>query len=83
MEESTSTFVKFQIRAEAEAEARKMNLNSVCLCFEAFVRENDILQSICPPIFSEPINNMSEFSCYFAYMFGICLKNQVQDLCFS
>jgi hypothetical protein len=54
----------FQIRAEAEAEAKKMNLNSVCLCFEAFVRENGVLQSICLPVFSSPINNMSEFSSY-------------------
>jgi hypothetical protein len=38
-----------------------MNLNSVCLRFEAFVRENGVLQSICSPVYSEPINNMSEF----------------------
>lgn len=56
------TSTEFQIRAEAEAEAKKMNLNSVCLCFEAFIRENGILQPICLPVFSTPINNMSELS---------------------
>ncbi|KAJ9583105.1 hypothetical protein L9F63_022548, partial [Diploptera punctata] len=48
------------IRAEAEAEAKKMNLNSVCLCFEAFTREHGVLQPICNPIFSSAINNMRE-----------------------
>ena len=38
-----------------------MNLNSVCLCFEAFVRENGIVQPICAPVYSTTINNMSEF----------------------
>jgi len=51
----------FQIRSEAEAEAKRMNLNSVCLCFEAFVRENGVLKPICDPVYSSPINNMSEF----------------------
>jgi hypothetical protein len=55
-------FTLFQIRTEAEAEAKKMNLNSVCLCFEAFVKENGVLQPICMPVFSSPINNMSEFA---------------------
>jgi hypothetical protein len=51
----------FQVRTEAEAEAKRMNLNSVCLCFEAFVRENGVLKPICEPVYSKPINNMSEF----------------------
>jgi hypothetical protein len=54
----------FQIRSEAEAEAKKMNLNSVTLCFEAFIRDNGVLQPICLPVFSSPINNMSKFSSY-------------------
>ncbi|XP_023718045.1 nuclear factor NF-kappa-B p100 subunit isoform X3 [Cryptotermes secundus] len=55
---SLSTRDEINIRAEAEAEAKKMNLNSVCLCFEAFVRENGVMQPICLPVFSSPINNM-------------------------
>lgn len=49
---------EIKIRSEAEAEAKKMNLNSVCLCFEAFVRENEVLKPICAPVYSSPINNM-------------------------
>lgn len=53
-----STRDEINVRAEAEAEAKKMNLNSVCLCFEAFVRENGVLQPICMPVYSSIINNM-------------------------
>lgn len=55
---SLSTRDEINIRAEAEAEAKKMNLNSVSLCFEAFVRENGVMQPICMPEFSSSINNM-------------------------
>ncbi|XP_047109637.1 nuclear factor NF-kappa-B p110 subunit isoform X1 [Schistocerca piceifrons] len=48
-----------EIRAEAESEAKRMNLNSVTLCFEAFIEgPGGVIKPICQPVFSTPINNM-------------------------
>lgn len=38
-----------------------MNLNKVCLCFEAFQYVDDTWISICEPVLSKPINNMSKY----------------------
>lgn len=48
-----------QLLQQAEKEAKSMNLNQVCLCFEAFQKINGQYVSICEPILSNPINNMS------------------------
>lgn len=38
-----------------------MNLNQVCLCYEAFQEIEGRFVSICEPVLSTPINNMSKF----------------------
>uniref|UniRef100_V5I8B7 Nuclear factor NF-kappa-B subunit n=1 Tax=Anoplophora glabripennis TaxID=217634 RepID=V5I8B7_ANOGL len=48
----------FQIKGLAEAESKSINLNIVCLRFDAFVKRNDILFPICAPIYSSGINNL-------------------------
>jgi len=56
-----SLFIKFQLKNSVEEEAKAMNLNQVCLCYQALkLDENGILREICPPVFSNSINNMSE-----------------------
>lgn len=48
-----------QIKLNAEKEAKAMNLNQVCLGFQAFGIQNDgSWVKICEPVFSKPINNM-------------------------
>uniref|UniRef100_A0A6M2DPR1 Putative ipt domain of the transcription factor nfkappab n=1 Tax=Xenopsylla cheopis TaxID=163159 RepID=A0A6M2DPR1_XENCH len=47
---------RVQIKEQALQDARHMNLNSVCLCFEAF--DPSTKQPICEKVFSTPINNM-------------------------
>ncbi|XP_037036644.1 nuclear factor NF-kappa-B p110 subunit isoform X3 [Bradysia coprophila] len=47
-----------QLLTRAENEAKNMNLNKVCLCFEAFYLIDDNWVSICEPALSNPINNM-------------------------
>ncbi|KAF4527941.1 hypothetical protein B566_EDAN012834 [Ephemera danica] len=48
-----------QIQERAHEDATKINLNSVCLCFEALVRdEKGAIHPICPPVYSDPIHNM-------------------------
>lgn len=49
-----------QLLTRAENEAKNMNLNKVCLCFEAFHLIGDTWVSICEPALSNPINNMSK-----------------------
>ncbi|XP_055902167.1 nuclear factor NF-kappa-B p110 subunit-like [Eupeodes corollae] len=48
------------LRDEADREAKLMNLNQVCLCFEAFECTDDTKQfkRICEPVYSNPINNL-------------------------
>ncbi len=50
---------KQRIREETEREAKDMNLNSVKICFEAFVYENEMIYPICNPVFSRPVANQS------------------------
>lgn len=49
------------LKSCAKREASEMNLNQVCLCFESFEQRDDDWVQICDPIYSKPINNMSEF----------------------
>ena len=58
-EHQLSEVEKQRIREESEREAKDMNLNSVKICFEAFVYENDVSYSVCSPIFSRPVANQS------------------------
>lgn len=50
-----------RVRLRAETESKQMNLNQVCLCFEAFRQVNDQFERLCEPVYSRPINNMSEY----------------------
>ncbi|KAI4459558.1 nuclear factor nf-kappa-b protein [Holotrichia oblita] len=47
-----------EIGTSADEECKSINLNIVCLRFDAFRRENDILYPICKPIYSHAINNL-------------------------
>ncbi|VEN47308.1 unnamed protein product, partial [Callosobruchus maculatus] len=47
-----------EIKRLAEAESKSINLNIVCLRFDAFVKRNGILFPICDPIYSQGINNL-------------------------
>ena len=58
-EHQLSEVDKQRIREESEREAKDMNLNSVKICFEAFVYENDMSFAVCSPIFSRPVANQS------------------------
>lgn len=49
-----------RIREESEREAKDLNLNSVKICFEALVYENDMTYPICSPVFSRPVANQSD-----------------------
>lgn len=41
---------------------KSINLNSVALCFQGFIRdEHDIMIPITAPVYSNPINNLSKF----------------------
>lgn len=55
-----------RLRVQAENEAKLMNLNQVCLCFEAFgevqLPDGGVgYRSLCEPVYSHTINNMSEY----------------------
>lgn len=52
-----STREESKIKLLADQEARTMNLNQVCLCFQAYRVENNKWIKLCE-IFSNPINNM-------------------------
>lgn len=45
---------------DAEKQSKEMNLNQVCLCFQAFVKNevDNSMVKICEPIYSRVINNM-------------------------
>ncbi|KAF2880445.1 hypothetical protein ILUMI_25723 [Ignelater luminosus] len=47
-----------EIRSTAEKESKSINLNIVCLRFEAFKVINNIYFPLCPPIYSSSINNL-------------------------
>lgn len=43
-----------------EEESRSIDLNIVCLQFEAFEVVDNIYQPLCDPVYSYPINNLSK-----------------------
>lgn len=53
-----------QLKERAERESKSMNLNQVCLCFEALAENPNGagLVPICEPVYSRCINNMSEWT---------------------
>ncbi|CAG9859358.1 unnamed protein product [Phyllotreta striolata] len=53
-----STKELVEIKGLAESESKSINLNIVCLRFDAFIKENGILFPICDPIYSHGINNL-------------------------
>lgn len=48
------------IQREAEKQSKEMNLNQVCLCFKAFLKNEveNTMERICEPVYSSVINNM-------------------------
>ncbi|KAK9881169.1 hypothetical protein WA026_014518 [Henosepilachna vigintioctopunctata] len=51
--------MQVEIKGLAEAESKSINLNVVCLRFDAFyVGSNDVYFPLCPPVFSHAINNL-------------------------
>lgn len=48
------------ISRDAEKQSKEMNLNQVCLCFQAFIRNeaDNKWVKLCEPVFSNVINNM-------------------------
>lgn len=51
---------KAKLEIQANLESKSMNLNQVCLCFEAFQQIENHFVRICEPVLSTPINNMSK-----------------------
>lgn len=48
-----------QIKADVEQYQKSINLNSVALCFQAFIRdEYNIMRPITMPVYSNPVNNL-------------------------
>lgn len=47
-----------EIESRATEYSKDMNLNQVCLCFEAFAWNGSQWLKICEPVFSNTINNM-------------------------
>lgn len=49
-----------QVREKAMKEEKNMNLNTVRLCFQCFVKDaSGQLRELCKPVYSQAINNMS------------------------
>lgn len=57
-----------KLKFQAESEARTMNLNQVCLCFEAYKLVGNMYEAICEPVLSAPINNMSRIFFIISYI---------------
>lgn len=50
-----------KIKADTDYYQKCVNLNSVALCFQAFIMdEHDIMIPITDPVYSHPINNLSK-----------------------
>ncbi|XP_035725078.1 nuclear factor NF-kappa-B p100 subunit-like isoform X2 [Vespa mandarinia] len=48
-----------QIKADADIKQKSINLNSVSLCFQAFIKgSNNIMNPLTEPVYSNPINNL-------------------------
>jgi len=55
-------YVILQIKVHAEQYQKCINLNSVALCFQGFIKdEHGIIRPITAPVYSNPINNLSKF----------------------
>lgn len=50
-----------EIKEQASNESKTINLNIACLRFDAFIYQNGIPQPICPPLYSNAINNLSKY----------------------
>lgn len=48
------------IQRDAEKQSKVMNLNQVCLCFQAYIKNeiDNVWIKICEPVFSNVINNL-------------------------
>lgn len=48
------------IQRDADKQSKEMNLNQVCLCFQAFLKNetDNTMDKICEPVYSSVINNM-------------------------
>lgn len=58
-----------QIRQQVETESKTMNLNQVCLCFQAYtVDSNRLFKKLCEPVYSHPINNMSKLILFYSHI---------------
>ncbi|XP_012346984.1 nuclear factor NF-kappa-B p110 subunit [Apis florea] len=56
-----STIEEAHIKSDADRYQKYVNLNSVALCFQAFILDqNEIMIPITDPIYSHPINNLSK-----------------------
>ncbi|PBC34834.1 nuclear factor NF-kappa-B p100 subunit isoform X1 [Apis cerana] len=54
-----STIEEAHIKSDADRYQKYVNLNSVALCFQAFILDqNEIMRPITNPIYSHPINNL-------------------------
>ncbi|XP_043666595.1 nuclear factor NF-kappa-B p100 subunit isoform X2 [Vespula pensylvanica] len=54
-----STRDEVQIKADADIYQKSINLNSVSLCFQAFIKDrNNIMTPLTEPVYSNPINNL-------------------------
>lgn len=48
------------IQRDAEKQSKEMNLNQVCLCFQAYIRNevDNMWIKICDPVYSNVVNNL-------------------------
>lgn len=55
-----TTAEKLEIKKSTETQFKEMNLNQVCLCFQAFIKDEveNVWVTICLPVYSNVINNM-------------------------
>lgn len=63
-----------KLRNFIKNESSAMNLNQVCLCFEAYERCGDNFEAICQPVYSLPINNMSKFDMFKTKYIKLCMR---------
>ncbi|KAL2733845.1 nuclear factor NF-kappa-B p100 subunit isoform X1 [Vespula squamosa] len=59
MEPTLSIRDEVQIKADADIYQKSINLNSVSLCFQAFIKDkNNVMTPLTDPVYSNPINNL-------------------------
>lgn len=61
-------------KKQASHDAKTINLNEVCLCFQAFVKDGLKLKPICKPVFSRTIKNMSKY--YYTIQFTMVFSGR-------